>query len=112
MYSLHKSEATVLDMPARIINVFVGSDKLSSDRMTVGLAEVHPAPREHARRVRLLHQERDHAAGRAAGLLPRVHPHRHAEGVPEPSHLPPGRTVDQAARSEPDDVARRAAPRS
>jgi len=42
MYSLHKSEAKVLDMPARTINIFVGSDRLSSERMTVGLAEVHP----------------------------------------------------------------------
>jgi len=42
MYSLHKSEATVLDLPARIVNVFVGNEKLSSDRMTVGLTEVHP----------------------------------------------------------------------
>ena len=42
MYSLHKSEAMVLDLPARIVNVFVGSEKLTSDRMTVGLTEVHP----------------------------------------------------------------------
>lgn len=42
MYSLPKSEAKVLDMPGRIINIFVGSEKLSSDRMTVGLTEVHP----------------------------------------------------------------------
>ena len=42
MYSLHKSEAKVMDLPARIVNVFVGSEKLSSDRMTVGLTEVHP----------------------------------------------------------------------
>lgn len=42
MYSLHKSEAKVLDLPARIVNVFVGAGKLSSERMTLGLTEVHP----------------------------------------------------------------------
>jgi quercetin dioxygenase-like cupin family protein len=42
MYSIHKSEAKVLDLPGRIVDIFVGGGKLSSERMTVGLTEVHP----------------------------------------------------------------------
>ena len=42
MYSVHKSEAKVLDLKGRFVNVFIGSDKLTSDYMTVGLTEVHP----------------------------------------------------------------------
>lgn len=42
MYSLHKSHAETLDLPGRLVHVFVGLGKLDSDRMTVGLTEVHP----------------------------------------------------------------------
>jgi quercetin dioxygenase-like cupin family protein len=42
MYSIHKSEAKVLDLPGRKVNIFVGSDKLKSERMTVGLTEIPP----------------------------------------------------------------------
>jgi len=42
MYSIHKSDARMLDLPGRIVNVFVGGGKLSSERMTVGLTEVNP----------------------------------------------------------------------
>lgn len=42
MYSLHKSEAKALDLPGRTVHVLVGSEKLSSDRMTFGVTEVPP----------------------------------------------------------------------
>ncbi len=42
MYAKHKSDARTLDLPGRLVHVFVGLDKLPSDRMTVGLTEVHP----------------------------------------------------------------------
>ena len=42
MYSIHRSEARVLDLPGRIVNIFVGGGKLASERMTVGLTGVHP----------------------------------------------------------------------
>ena len=42
MYSIHKSDAHSLDLPGRFVHVFVGMDKLESERMTVGLTEVHP----------------------------------------------------------------------
>jgi quercetin dioxygenase-like cupin family protein len=42
VYSVSKSEAKVLDLPGRVVNVLIGSEKLSSDRMTVGLTEVPP----------------------------------------------------------------------
>jgi mannose-6-phosphate isomerase-like protein (cupin superfamily) len=51
MYSLHLSEAKVLDLPGRKVNVLIGSDKLKSERMTVGLTEIPPetdmAPHVH-----------------------------------------------------------------
>ena len=51
MYSLHLSEAKVLDLPGRKVNVLVGGDRLKSERMTVGLTEVPPetdmAPHVH-----------------------------------------------------------------
>lgn len=51
MYSIHKSEAKTLDLPGRFVHVFIGMDRLQSDRMTVGLTEVHPetamAPHTH-----------------------------------------------------------------
>jgi quercetin dioxygenase-like cupin family protein len=42
MYSIHKTDAKTLDLPGRYVHVFVGMDKLESERMTVGLTEVHP----------------------------------------------------------------------
>lgn len=52
MYSIHKSEAKKLDLKGRDVTVFVGCDKLKSDRMTVGLTEVAPmvsmTPHVHA----------------------------------------------------------------
>ena len=69
------------------------------------LAEVHPASCQHARRLRLLHQERDHAAGCASRLQSRVHPYRHAEGLSEPAHVSSARSVGPATRPKPHDVA-------
>jgi len=42
MYSIHKSDAKLLDLPGRDVNVFVGLDRLKSDFFTVGLTEVPP----------------------------------------------------------------------
>ncbi len=50
--------------------------------------------------MRLLHQQRDHAARRAAALLPGVHPRRDAEGVPQPpTYHPDERWVQQQGRN-------------
>ncbi len=40
MYSIHKSDAKLLDLPGRDVHVFVGLDRLKSDFFTVGLTEV------------------------------------------------------------------------
>ncbi len=42
MYSIHKSDAKLLDLPGRDVHVFVGLDRLKSDFFTVGLCEVPP----------------------------------------------------------------------
>ncbi len=42
MYSIRKPEAKKLDLPGRIVRVFIGTEKLSSDRMTIGMTEVPP----------------------------------------------------------------------
>lgn len=42
MYTLHKSEAKMLDLPGRTVYILVGNEKLSSDRMTFGVTEVPP----------------------------------------------------------------------
>jgi len=42
MYSIHKSDAKTLDLPGRFVHIFIGMDRLQSERMTVGLTEVHP----------------------------------------------------------------------
>jgi mannose-6-phosphate isomerase-like protein (cupin superfamily) len=42
MYSLHKSDARVMDLKGRVVKVFVGGGKIQSKRMTLGLTEVHP----------------------------------------------------------------------
>ena len=41
-YSLHKSQAQIMEMPGRTIYLMVGSDKLKSDRMSFGVTEVPP----------------------------------------------------------------------
>lgn len=40
MYSIHQSDAKLLDLPGRDVRVFVGLDRLKSDFFTVGLTEV------------------------------------------------------------------------
>ena len=42
MYSIRKPEAKELDLPGRTVRVFIGTEKLSSDRMTIGMTEVPP----------------------------------------------------------------------
>ena len=42
MYSLHVSQAKVLNLPRRKVQVLVGNEKLSSKYMTVGITEVLP----------------------------------------------------------------------
>jgi quercetin dioxygenase-like cupin family protein len=52
MYSIKKNEATVLDLPKRVVNVFVGAKKYKSERITMGLTVVEPHtdmdPHSHA----------------------------------------------------------------
>jgi mannose-6-phosphate isomerase-like protein (cupin superfamily) len=40
MYSVKYSESKRLDLPGRDVRVFIGADKVKSERMTVGLTEV------------------------------------------------------------------------
>ena len=42
MYSLHQSQAKVLNLPGRVVKVLVGNGKLSSKHMTLGITEVPP----------------------------------------------------------------------
>lgn len=42
MYSIHVSEAQILDLVGRKVKVMVGLDKLQSDKLTVGVTEVPP----------------------------------------------------------------------
>lgn len=42
MYSVRKSESKLLDLPGRDVRVFIGTENLDSDHMTVGLTEVAP----------------------------------------------------------------------
>lgn len=42
MYSLHVSQAKVLNLPGRKVKILVGNEKLSSKYMTVGITEVPP----------------------------------------------------------------------
>jgi len=42
MYAVHISESKLLDLPGRDVRVFIGTERLHSDRMTVGLTEVPP----------------------------------------------------------------------
>lgn len=42
MYSARKSESKLLDLPGREVRVYVGTDFLYSDHMTMGMTEVPP----------------------------------------------------------------------
>jgi uncharacterized repeat protein (TIGR01451 family) len=62
---------------------------------------------EHARGMRLLHQERHHAPGHQDRLLPLLHPSWYAEGLPLSGRLSPARTMGDAAGAQRTDVVRR-----
>lgn len=42
MYSITKEKATVLDLPKRTVNVFVGAEAYKSDKITMGKTIVEP----------------------------------------------------------------------
>jgi len=42
MYSIHKSEADKLSLVGRDVYVFIGSEKLKGENLTVGMTEVPP----------------------------------------------------------------------
>jgi len=42
MYSIHLSDAQILDLVGRKVQVMVGLDRLESDKLTVGVTEVPP----------------------------------------------------------------------
>lgn len=79
MYSLHKSGAKVLDLPARIINVFVGGGKLSSERMTLGLTEVHPRtsmpPHTHDDKEEIIYVIEGSGEANVGGSVEKLEPH-------------------------------------
>ena len=79
MYSIHRSETKVLDMPGRIINIMVGSKKLSSERMTVGLTEVHPettmAPHTHKDMEEIIYIIEGYGEANVGGSIEKLEPH-------------------------------------
>jgi mannose-6-phosphate isomerase-like protein (cupin superfamily) len=42
MYSARESESKLLDLPGRKVRVYIGTDRLYSDHMTMGMTEVPP----------------------------------------------------------------------
>lgn len=42
MYSISKEQATVLDLPKRVVNVFVGAEAYKSSHITMGKTVVEP----------------------------------------------------------------------
>ena len=42
MYSIKKEQATVLDLPKRVVNVFVGAEAYKSEHITMGKTVVDP----------------------------------------------------------------------
>lgn len=42
MYAVNKAHATVLDLPKRVVNVFIGGEAYKSDQMTMGKTVVEP----------------------------------------------------------------------
>jgi mannose-6-phosphate isomerase-like protein (cupin superfamily) len=78
MYSVTRADAKVLDMPARVINILVGSEKLSSDRMTVGFTEVHPntamAPHAHEDMEEIIFVIEGHGEADVGGSIEKLEP--------------------------------------
>lgn len=79
MYSIHKSEARMLDLPGRTVNVFVGCDKLQSDRMTVGLTEVPPetdmTPHVHEDKEEIIFVIEGYGEADVGGSLEKLEPY-------------------------------------
>ena len=55
MYSLHVSQAKVLNLPRRKVQVLVGNEKLSSKYMSIGITEVPP----HTEMIPHTHKEEE-----------------------------------------------------
>lgn len=79
MYSIHKSEAEIFDVPGRIINLMVGSKTLSSTHMTVGLTEVHPEtamdPHVHEDMEEIIYIIEGYGEAVVGGSKERLEPH-------------------------------------
>lgn len=68
------------------------------------MAEIPASAHEYARRVRLLHEERNYAVRRQNRVLLILHSFADEEGVHVPGHLPSEPAVDDAAGAECADV--------